>query len=100
MWEGRRVNDAAHVDLIRAGYTFDVPSATLGVLIADDQPVIGFDRGVEGPIDERVREYLPKLREVQPHGPYVLVGWSFGGALAYAREPTEFVNEFFECYRK
>ena len=40
MWEGRRVNDAAHVDLIRAGYTFDVPSATLGVLIADDQPVV------------------------------------------------------------
>ena len=51
--------------------------------LPDDQPVIGFDRGVEGPIDERVREYLPKLREVQPHGPYVLVGWSFGGALAY-----------------
>ncbi len=48
-----------------------------------EQPVIGFDRGVEGSIEERVREYLPKLREVQPHGPYVLVGWSFGGALAY-----------------
>ncbi|MFT3898693.1 MAG: polyketide synthase Pks13 [Gordonia sp. (in: high G+C Gram-positive bacteria)] len=51
--------------------------------LPDDQPVIGFDRGVEGPIEERVREYLPKLREIQPHGPYVLVGWSFGGALAY-----------------
>ncbi|MGW0039608.1 polyketide synthase Pks13 [Gordonia sp. NPDC003376] len=48
-----------------------------------DQPVIGFDRGVEGSIEERVREYLPRLREVQPNGPYVLVGWSFGGALAY-----------------
>ncbi|QKT05869.1 acyltransferase domain-containing protein [Gordonia sp. X0973] len=51
--------------------------------LPDDQPVIGFDRGVEGSIEERVREYMPKLREVQPHGPYVLVGWSFGGALAY-----------------
>ncbi|MFT4199744.1 polyketide synthase Pks13 [Gordonia sp. (in: high G+C Gram-positive bacteria)] len=51
--------------------------------LPDAQPVIGFDRGVEGPIEERVREYLPKLREIQPHGPYVLVGWSFGGALAY-----------------
>ncbi|GAB09834.1 polyketide synthase Pks13 [Gordonia araii NBRC 100433] len=51
--------------------------------LPDDQPVIGFDRGVEGPIEDRVREYLPRLREVQPHGPYVLVGWSFGGALAY-----------------
>ncbi|MFE0748513.1 polyketide synthase Pks13 [Gordonia sp. NPDC058843] len=48
-----------------------------------DRPVIGFDRGVEGSIEDRVREYLPRLRELQPHGPYVLVGWSFGGALAY-----------------
>ena len=48
-----------------------------------DRPVIGFDRGVEGSIEDRVREYIPRLREVQPHGPYVLVGWSFGGALAY-----------------
>ena len=39
--------------------------------------------GVEGSIEDRVREYLPRLRELQPHGPYVLVGWSFGGALAY-----------------
>ncbi|MDL9937651.1 polyketide synthase Pks13 [Gordonia sp. ABSL1-1] len=51
--------------------------------LPEDQPVIGFDRGVEGSIEDRVREYLPRLREVQPNGPYVLVGWSFGGALAY-----------------
>ncbi len=50
--------------------------------LPDDLPVIGFDR-VEGTIEERVTQYLPKLREVQPHGPYVLVGWSLGGALAY-----------------
>ncbi|MGW6032023.1 polyketide synthase Pks13 [Gordonia terrae] len=51
--------------------------------LPEDRPVIGFDRGIEGTIEERVREYLPRLRELQPHGPYVLVGWSFGGALAY-----------------
>lgn len=50
--------------------------------LPEDIPVIGFDR-VEGTIEERVRQYMPKLREVQPHGPYVLVGWSLGGALAY-----------------
>ncbi|MGB3602342.1 MAG: polyketide synthase Pks13 [Gordonia sp. (in: high G+C Gram-positive bacteria)] len=50
--------------------------------LPEDQPVIGFDR-VEGSIEERVRQYMPRLREVQPHGPYVLVGWSLGGALAY-----------------
>ncbi|SIS21142.1 polyketide synthase Pks13 [Williamsia sterculiae] len=50
--------------------------------LPEDQWVVGFDR-VEGSIEERVREYLPRLREVQPHGPYVLVGWSLGGALAF-----------------
>ena len=50
--------------------------------LPEDQPVIGFDR-VEGTIEERVAQYMPKLREVQPHGPYVLIGWSLGGALAY-----------------
>ncbi|WP_132992773.1 polyketide synthase Pks13 [Gordonia zhaorongruii] len=50
--------------------------------LPQDLPVVGFDR-VEGTIEERVEQYMPKLREVQPHGPYVLVGWSLGGALAY-----------------
>ncbi|OPX17145.1 acyltransferase domain-containing protein, partial [Gordonia sp. i37] len=50
--------------------------------LPDSVPVIGFDR-VEGSIEERVRQYMPRLRELQPHGPYVLVGWSLGGALAY-----------------
>lgn len=50
--------------------------------LPEDVPVIGFDR-VEGTIEERVRQYYPKLREIQPTGPYVLVGWSLGGALAY-----------------
>jgi len=51
--------------------------------LPEQVPVIGFDRGVEGSIEERVRDYVPRLKEIQPHGPYVLVGWSFGGALAY-----------------
>ncbi|MEE4023928.1 polyketide synthase Pks13 [Gordonia sp. PKS22-38] len=50
--------------------------------LPDDQPVIGFDR-VEGSIEERVLQYMPRLREIAPHGPYVLIGWSLGGALAY-----------------
>ncbi|MGZ8177534.1 polyketide synthase Pks13 [Williamsia sp. SKLECPSW1] len=50
--------------------------------LPEDQPVIGFDR-VEGTIAERVEQYLPKLLEVVPSGPYILAGWSLGGALAY-----------------
>ncbi|UXA17859.1 polyketide synthase Pks13 [Mycobacterium sp. SMC-4] len=48
-----------------------------------DTPMYGFER-VEGSVEERAAEYLPKLREIQGNGPYILVGWSLGGALAYA----------------
>jgi enterobactin synthetase component F len=29
-------------------------------------------------------QYLAEMRRVQPHGPYQLIGWSFGGLVAYA----------------
>lgn len=46
-------------------------------------PMFGLER-VEGPLAERAEAYLPLLRAIQGDGPYVLCGWSFGGALAYA----------------
>ncbi|MBX7431025.1 type I polyketide synthase [Mycobacterium sp. Y57] len=48
-----------------------------------DTPVYGLER-VDGSIAERAREYVPKLMEMYGTGPYVLAGWSLGGALAYA----------------
>ena len=48
-----------------------------------DTPMYGFER-VEGSIEERAAEYVPKLMEMQGKGPYILVGWSLGGVLAYA----------------
>src|SRR5262249_25307446 len=48
-----------------------------------DTPMYGFER-VEGTIEERARQYVPKLRELQGDGPFILVGWSLGGVLAYA----------------
>jgi polyketide synthase 13 len=48
-----------------------------------DVPMYGFER-VEGTIEERAAQYLPKLRELQGDGPFILVGWSLGGVLAYA----------------
>jgi polyketide synthase 13 len=47
-----------------------------------DTPVYGIER-VEGSIEERAAEYVPKLLEMHK-GPFVLTGWSLGGALAYA----------------
>lgn len=48
-----------------------------------DTPMYGLER-VEGSIEQRAAAYLPLLRQIQGDGPYILVGWSLGGVLAYA----------------
>ncbi|MDT5368034.1 MAG: polyketide synthase 13, partial [Mycobacterium sp.] len=51
--------------------------------LPSDIPMYGFER-VEGTIEERAAQYVPKLIEMQGDGPYILAGWSLGGVLAYA----------------
>jgi thioesterase domain-containing protein len=34
-------------------------------------------------LEERARVFVEALREVQPHGPYALGGWSLGGVIAW-----------------
>jgi len=34
-------------------------------------------------IEDMAAEYLEAIREVQPHGPYLLCGWSMGGVIAF-----------------
>jgi polyketide synthase 13 len=48
-----------------------------------DTPMYGLER-VEGSIEERAAQYVPKLLEIGGDGPYILAGWSLGGVLAYA----------------
>ncbi len=50
-----------------------------------EQPVFGIeDRGeLDRPIAQIASDHLEALRLVQPHGPYNLLGWSFGGCVAY-----------------
>jgi len=48
-----------------------------------DNAVYGLER-VEGSIEERAKQYVPKLLEIGGNGPFILAGWSLGGALAYA----------------
>ncbi len=48
-----------------------------------DTPVYGIER-VEGSVEERAAEYVPKLLEMGGNGPFILAGWSLGGVLAYA----------------
>ncbi|HKS48179.1 MAG TPA: amino acid adenylation domain-containing protein, partial [Amycolatopsis sp.] len=59
--------------------------------LGPDQPLYGIQaRGLAGPdalpdsIDDMAADYLAQIRTVSPHGPYRLVGWSFGGVLAHA----------------
>jgi phthiocerol/phenolphthiocerol synthesis type-I polyketide synthase D len=53
-------------------------------LLAPDQPVFGLDR-VDSltSVADKADHYVDLIRRVQPHGPYRLLGWSFGGCLAY-----------------
>lgn len=55
------------------------------------RPVYGIQaRGLTGAhppirdLDEMVDQYLQVIREVQPEGPYHLLGWSFGGLVAHS----------------
>ncbi|WP_329318621.1 SDR family NAD(P)-dependent oxidoreductase [Streptomyces sp. NBC_01262] len=56
----------------------------LAELLPTGQPVYGLDRvdALES-VEDRAEHYLGLLRSVQPEGPYWLLGWSFGGLLAY-----------------
>ncbi|MFI8264332.1 amino acid adenylation domain-containing protein [Streptomyces sp. NPDC085665] len=59
--------------------------------VGKDRPIYGLQSprlagGGELPVDivESAAEYVDRIRKVQPSGPYHLLGWSFGGHLAYA----------------
>ncbi|MBB5077490.1 non-ribosomal peptide synthetase [Nonomuraea endophytica] len=56
-----------------------------------DGPVYGVQaRGPAGPyplpgtLEAMAADYVERIREVQPSGPYHLMGWSFGGVVAHA----------------
>ena len=56
-----------------------------------DRPIYGIQaRGYDGTsklpetIEEMVSDYLEQLLEVQPDGPFYLLGWSYGGTVAHA----------------
>ncbi|MDE3083909.1 MAG: alpha/beta fold hydrolase [Verrucomicrobiota bacterium] len=61
--------------------------ANLARHLSPDQPVYGFKpRGLDGAgqtIEEMAAHYVADLRAFQPHGPYLLGGFCFGGSVAY-----------------
>jgi thioesterase domain-containing protein len=63
--------------------------AELARLLGPEQPLYGLQsRGLEdgqeplGSIEAMAALYIEAVRTVQPHGPYLLGGWSMGGAIA------------------
>ena len=66
------------------------PYFEMVVRLPEDQPVYGLqdpglhpDRALLPDLASLVDHHIAVLREHQPHGPYYLGGWSFGGLVAY-----------------
>ncbi|MFD3745106.1 amino acid adenylation domain-containing protein [Nocardia sp. NPDC058633] len=64
---------------------------TLDRYLSDDRPIYGLQAPqiggeIPGPtsIEQMAARYFDEIRAVQPHGPYHLLGWSLGGAIAHA----------------
>ncbi|PYB79952.1 non-ribosomal peptide synthetase [Pseudomonas soli] len=83
----------------------DLYFPVLGRHIEGDFPIYGLAGVAVGQVQLNTMECLAarlvrQIRAVQPHGPYRLAGWSFGGVLAYevaaqllgADEPVAFVG--------
>lgn len=78
----------------------------LAASVGTDQPVWSFEspllRGIPDPfedLEDLAARYVADLRTVQPHGPYWLAGYSFGGITAYemARQLTAAGQEVAFC---
>ncbi|MEU0004279.1 SDR family NAD(P)-dependent oxidoreductase [Streptomyces sp. NPDC006314] len=53
-------------------------------LLPPDQAVYGMERlDALGTMEEKAAHYIALIKDLQPQGPYRLLGWSFGGCLAY-----------------
>ncbi|QTE02997.1 type I polyketide synthase [Streptomyces cyanogenus] len=53
-------------------------------LLPSDQAVYGMERlDALGTMEEKAAHYITLIKKLQPQGPYRLLGWSFGGFLAY-----------------
>ncbi|MDS0138816.1 MULTISPECIES: polyketide synthase [unclassified Amycolatopsis] len=56
----------------------------LARLLPEGRPVYAFERlDEEQTVEGKAARYAELVRDIQPHGPYRLGGWSFGGCLAY-----------------
>lgn len=67
-----------------------VSMRSLAMALPPEQPFYSFQaRGLDGysapfsSVEETAECYVNQIRRVQPHGPYFLGGWSYGGLVAF-----------------
>ncbi|WPO72611.1 non-ribosomal peptide synthetase [Streptomyces sp. KN37] len=89
----RPTGTAAPLFCVHGGVGFGLPYAELAPHIDADRPLYalqsdgiaadadGWDRPKD--IPALAATYVERVRQVQPHGPYHLLGWSFGGLVAH-----------------
>ncbi|MCF1594979.1 amino acid adenylation domain-containing protein [Streptomyces muensis] len=87
----RARGSAAPLFCLHPGGGFSWCYAGLVRHLGADVPVYGIqargldgEGGLPGSMEEMTEDYLARIRSVQPHGPYRLAGWSFGGLAAHA----------------
>ncbi|MFG3226583.1 amino acid adenylation domain-containing protein [Kitasatospora sp. NPDC048194] len=78
---------------VHGGVGFGLPYAELTAHLDPDRPVYALQsEGIAAPagqwrkplgVRELAADYLARIRQVQPRGPYHLLGWSFGGLVAH-----------------
>jgi acyl-coenzyme A synthetase/AMP-(fatty) acid ligase/thioesterase domain-containing protein len=82
--------DATPMFVIAGASGLGIQFRELAQLIGEDRPVYGLQaHGLEwGPLPDisiarTSKRYIKAMRSVQPHGPYLVAGFSLGGIIAY-----------------
>ncbi|MEV7467346.1 amino acid adenylation domain-containing protein [Streptomyces kronopolitis] len=86
----RTTGDRPPLFCVHGGMGFALPYLGLAAHLGDRYPVHGLQSPAAtgpGPLPESIgqvaSEYVERLKEIQPSGPYHLLGWSFGGVVAH-----------------
>ncbi|WP_063789068.1 amino acid adenylation domain-containing protein [Streptomyces sp. NRRL F-5755] len=86
----RTTGDLPPLFCVHGGMGFALPYLGLAGHIGERHPVYGLQASgltgtgpLPGSIAEVAAEYVERVREIQPNGPYHLLGWSYGGIVAH-----------------
>jgi amino acid adenylation domain-containing protein/non-ribosomal peptide synthase protein (TIGR01720 family) len=84
----RLEGERAPLFFVHSGVGFALPYIGLARHLAPGHPVYGLQSpalsgaaGLPESVGELADDYLARIREIQPDGPYHLFGWSFGGLM-------------------